>query len=126
MFCLHFRTEIQCGDPGVPQNGMATPYGNSFDFDTVVRYTCNEGYTLAGSVNTRRCNENGRWTGATPVCQRKCYLEWRKAPLEAFIFLFTCGDLHFHELSLVACVHDILTFKLCSHVELISHYCSQE
>ena len=59
---------IDCGDPGVPANG-----GRSFSstlFNTVVNYSCNEGYELFGSQR-RTCQVNEQWSQSLPECRSK-------------------------------------------------------
>ena len=58
---------IACPELFAPSNGniditVTTP-------GSTVSYTCNPGYVLDGSA-TRRCLENGAWTGSDPVCNR--------------------------------------------------------
>ena len=57
---------IACGDPGTPSNGSRT--GRVFTFGGTVRYRCNQGYKLSGSVN-RTCGTSGRWSGNKAVCK---------------------------------------------------------
>ena len=39
-------------------------------YNSVVTYTCEEGYTLQGS-NNRTCQSSGQWTGSVPQCNRE-------------------------------------------------------
>ena len=39
-------------------------------FGFAARYSCSVGYKLVG-LPTRVCQDNGRWSGIAPVCQRK-------------------------------------------------------
>ncbi|KAL5256705.1 hypothetical protein ACHWQZ_G011835 [Mnemiopsis leidyi] len=65
--CTDVAQDIQCGDPEIPLNG--TLMGEDRGFDAVVRYECDLGFRLVGSL-TRNCQSNGSWTGTVPVCQR--------------------------------------------------------
>ena len=47
-------------------NGVIRNTENTFGL--TVEYICNTGYTLYGE-NTRICNQNGRWSGHSPICQ---------------------------------------------------------
>ena len=75
--CLspHFRTTlfaaVNCGNPGTPSNGRRT--GSSTTYNSVVRYTCNTGYTWQGS-NRRTCQFNGQWSGSLLRCNRKFFV----------------------------------------------------
>ena len=59
---------IDCGDPGVPANGDRS--FSSTLFNTVVNYSCNEGYELFGSQQ-RTCQVNEQWSQSLPECRRK-------------------------------------------------------
>ena len=63
---------IDCGDPGIPDNGNTT--GTSTTFGSVVTHTCDEGYVLDGA-NQRECISpdgiNGTWSEPLPTCNSK-------------------------------------------------------
>lgn len=59
-----------CGDPGVPVHGIRL--GEEFTVSSVVRFSCEPGYTLKGSPE-RTCLANGTWLGTQPECHgMKC------------------------------------------------------
>lgn len=60
-----FFSVINCGDPGVVSNGRRS--GNSFTYNNVITYTCNNGYRISGS-ETRTCQTDGSWNGIQPQC----------------------------------------------------------
>ncbi|XP_029427966.1 CUB and sushi domain-containing protein 2 isoform X2 [Rhinatrema bivittatum] len=55
-----------CGDPGIPSHGIRL--GEDFSLTSVVRFSCEPGYTLRGS-SERICNANGSWSGLQPSCE---------------------------------------------------------
>ncbi|MBN3320802.1 CSMD1 protein, partial [Atractosteus spatula] len=55
-----------CGDPGIPPHGSRL--GDEFRTRSLLRFTCEAGYTLIGSAE-RTCLPNGSWSGAHPVCE---------------------------------------------------------
>nr|XP_033812744.1 CUB and sushi domain-containing protein 2 [Geotrypetes seraphini] len=55
-----------CGDPGVPSHGIRL--GDNFSLTSMVRFSCEPGYTLRGSAE-RLCNANGFWSGLQPACE---------------------------------------------------------
>lgn len=55
-----------CGDPGIPSHGIGL--GDEFDVSSVVRFSCEPGYTLRGS-SERTCQANGSWSGTQPECE---------------------------------------------------------
>ncbi|OWK58649.1 CUB and sushi domain-containing protein 1 [Lonchura striata] len=55
-----------CGDPGIPSHGIGL--GDAFDVGSVVRFSCEPGYTLRGS-SERTCHANGSWSGTQPECE---------------------------------------------------------
>ncbi|XP_053315605.1 CUB and sushi domain-containing protein 1 [Spea bombifrons] len=55
-----------CGDPGIPAHGSRL--GNDFKLKSLLRFTCEIGYTLKGSVE-RTCLSNGSWSGIQPSCE---------------------------------------------------------
>lgn len=57
-----------CGDPGVPVHGIRL--GEEFTVGSVVRFSCEPGYTLRGSPE-RTCLANGTWLGTQPECHGK-------------------------------------------------------
>ncbi|TSK31427.1 CUB and sushi domain-containing protein 2 [Bagarius yarrelli] len=56
----------RCGDPGVPVHGIRL--GEQFSVGNVVRFSCEPGYVLRGSLE-RTCLANGTWLGTQPECQ---------------------------------------------------------
>ncbi|KPP79508.1 CUB and sushi domain-containing protein 3-like, partial [Scleropages formosus] len=61
-------TMINCGDPGVPANGLR--YGEDFSINQNVTFVCQPGYAMepANSV-VRTCTGNGTWSGVMPTCK---------------------------------------------------------
>ena len=59
---------VDCGDPGVPNNGFKT--GASYKFGSKVTYRCNTGYELSGP-EMRMCQSDGQWSGTLPSCVGK-------------------------------------------------------
>ncbi len=55
-----------CGDPGIPPHGSRL--GEEFKYKSLLRFTCEAGYTLIGS-SERTCLQNGSWSGTQPVCE---------------------------------------------------------
>uniref|UniRef100_A0A6Q2X490 CUB and Sushi multiple domains 3a n=1 Tax=Esox lucius TaxID=8010 RepID=A0A6Q2X490_ESOLU len=61
-------TMINCGDPGVPANGMR--YGEDFSIGQNVTFLCAPGYTMeADSSPVRTCTSNGTWSGIMATCR---------------------------------------------------------
>lgn len=73
-FSMHLyqqRTaEIDCGNPGTPQNGYRLLLGTTFG--SQVTYNCLQGYDLSGE-GTRVCLGNGLWSGSLPTCECEFY-----------------------------------------------------
>ena len=65
---LCFLAEISCPDLVKPTNGKKN--GSDFTYQSVVNFSCNEGYTLKGSQQ-RTCQANKSWTGETTTCSGK-------------------------------------------------------
>ena len=65
MFTTLSTAAVGCADPGTPTNGQRTL--SSTNYNSVVTYTCDVGYTLQGS-NTRTCQSDGQWSGSVPQC----------------------------------------------------------
>ena len=64
---------INCGDPGIPDNG--TTMGNSTTFGSVVTHTCDPGFVLNGE-DERECVLSddpsiGVWSEPLPTCDGK-------------------------------------------------------
>lgn len=64
--CVGINAGI-CGDPGLPPHG-ARLGGEEFKTKSLLRFSCEAGYSLIGSVE-RTCLHNGTWSGTQPVCQ---------------------------------------------------------
>ncbi|XP_073824682.1 hig-anchoring scaffold protein isoform X2 [Musca autumnalis] len=62
--------EVQCENPGAPQNGYAqgTPPYRAGD---VVQFNCNPEYMMQGQPIIA-CQDNGRWSGGLPKCVQAC------------------------------------------------------
>ncbi|XP_029640261.1 sushi, von Willebrand factor type A, EGF and pentraxin domain-containing protein 1 isoform X4 [Octopus sinensis] len=57
---------IRCEKLGPPLNGFITGSGETYN--TVLRFSCPEGYKLVGSAE-RRCMSDGEWSGQLSRCQ---------------------------------------------------------
>ena len=58
-------TVVTCGKLPPPANGEVT--WESTDFNSIARYTCNEGFDLRGA-SERVCLANGFWSERPPLC----------------------------------------------------------
>ena len=56
---------MNCGPPGVPQNGNVGVITTTFG--ATVMYSCSPTYILCGD-DTRICQGNGSWSGVVPDC----------------------------------------------------------
>lgn len=59
---------VVCDSPETPSNGDRA--SANLTFQSLVRYTCNDGFSLLGTAN-RECGANGQWTTPAPSCERK-------------------------------------------------------
>ncbi|XP_060774026.1 beta-2-glycoprotein 1-like [Neoarius graeffei] len=56
----------RCPVPESPQNGKVAV--NKIAYQSVIMYTCNEGYILVGA-NSSECLHTAKWSEPTPVCE---------------------------------------------------------
>ncbi|KAM8884121.1 CUB and sushi domain-containing protein 3-like isoform 1-T1 [Synchiropus picturatus] len=60
-------TMINCGDPGVPANGIR--YGEDFNIGQNISFQCQPGYRMEEDGSpVRMCTQNGTWSGIMPLC----------------------------------------------------------
>lgn len=57
----------QCGFPGEPSNGGASPVKPDYDLRDTVTYVCNSGYVLVGAHQIT-CRKESTWSSDTPQC----------------------------------------------------------
>ncbi|KAM4808468.1 sushi, von Willebrand factor type A, EGF and pentraxin domain-containing protein 1 [Rhinophrynus dorsalis] len=57
---------VSCDKAPVPNNGVIV--GSNFTFGEMVKFRCNEGYTLIGNEETA-CLANGTWSHGPPSCE---------------------------------------------------------
>lgn len=59
---------INCGDPGVPGNGLRL--GNDFTYNRTVSFQCSPGFTMdADRASTLICTKDRTWNGTKPLCK---------------------------------------------------------
>ena len=63
---MHVPLAIECGDPGVPQNGSRQLSGRTAG--SSVMYRCDTGFELVGA-QTLRCMDSGEWSDRLPECR---------------------------------------------------------
>uniref|UniRef100_A0A3B3ZK64 Uncharacterized protein n=2 Tax=Periophthalmus magnuspinnatus TaxID=409849 RepID=A0A3B3ZK64_9GOBI len=60
-------TMINCGDPGIPANGLR--YGEDFTIGQNITFQCQPGYRMEEDGSpVRACTQNGTWSGNMPMC----------------------------------------------------------
>ncbi|KAK2192700.1 hypothetical protein NP493_25g07031 [Ridgeia piscesae] len=61
-------TAITCPTPELPH--MATYKVTAVTYMSQVTYSCRPGYVMARGDEMRICEENGRWSGTAPTCEK--------------------------------------------------------
>ncbi|XP_067329772.1 CUB and sushi domain-containing protein 2 isoform X5 [Anolis sagrei] len=61
-------TVINCGDPGIPANGIRL--GSDFTYNTSVVFQCMPGYMMESDrASALMCTKDRTWNGTRPVCK---------------------------------------------------------
>ena len=72
IFCI----AVPCQELSAPDNGQMMPsmeVNQTFHFNIIKNFSCNSGFYLKSqSSQSRRCDENGQWTGEHARCLREC------------------------------------------------------
>lgn len=68
MKCFYFPLVINCGDPGVPDNGERIGSGTSAG--DKLNYDCKPGFKLIGASQLV-CEHDGTWSAPIPRCDSK-------------------------------------------------------
>jgi len=79
---------INCGDPGVPANGVRL--GGDFTYNRTVVFHCTPGYMMESDrASALTCTKDRTWNGTKPVCKGKagCCKYCRMQVLQARNFL---------------------------------------
>uniref|UniRef100_A0A672G2T7 CUB and sushi domain-containing protein 1-like n=1 Tax=Salarias fasciatus TaxID=181472 RepID=A0A672G2T7_SALFA len=67
-FFFSFHVLINCGDPGVPANGVR--FGNDFTYNHTVSFQCSPGFTMdADRASSLICTKDRTWNGTKPLCK---------------------------------------------------------
>ena len=71
IFCI----AVPCQELSAPENGQMMPSveeNQTFHFNIIKNFSCNSGFYLKSqSSQSRRCDENGQWTGEHARCLRE-------------------------------------------------------
>ena len=59
---------VHCPMPNHPRNGSARLSSNSTAIGSEVVYSCDSGFSLYGTSTSRRCRQDGSWSGFEPSC----------------------------------------------------------
>lgn len=65
-FTVVMFVEVQCEQPGVPENGYMQGTG-PFKAGDVVQFNCNPDFMMEGQPIIA-CQDNSRWSGPLPKC----------------------------------------------------------
>lgn len=69
---LFYVSAVDCGPPPVPLNGSS--YGTLTVFPNAIRFSCDPGFLLGGSVK-RQCLPTGVWSGNNTICEGKILVQ---------------------------------------------------
>lgn len=70
MYAFGCCAVINCGDPGVPANGVRL--GNDFTYNHTVTFQCSPGFMMdADRASTLICTKDRTWNGTKPLCKGK-------------------------------------------------------
>ena len=69
-YCINFIAAITCPVLPAPSNGtrLGCTRNATMHYDTLCQFSCNDGYIGSGS-QSRRCQQNGTWSGQDFTCQ---------------------------------------------------------
>lgn len=84
---------VDCGAPARPDRGNANLLNDSTTVGSMVRYQCDEDYWLVGP-NELKCTREGKWSGDSPICECKNFLNI------FILFLYNCGKRSTHHFKL--------------------------
>ena len=63
---VSYSAAVNCGRLNAPGNGVIVVRDTTLG--AVAIYTCDPSFRLVG-VESRVCQENGSWSGETPICE---------------------------------------------------------
>ena len=65
--------DIECGLPASIPHGSYNLINNTISYTSIVKYACNEGYSLIGKA-ILSCDIDERWNGPPPRCAGLIYI----------------------------------------------------
>ncbi|CAM4663602.1 unnamed protein product [Lepidochelys olivacea] len=66
-----FCQKIRCPDPNIT-NGTARPTQAIYEYEDTISIVCNPGNALKDSYGSIKCEQNGAWHPALPICEPAC------------------------------------------------------
>ncbi|CAI9552716.1 unnamed protein product, partial [Staurois parvus] len=73
---------LSCGPPPEIPNTLTT--GDSYTYESIIEYRCQDGYIMDSDKSTKTCLEDGSWSTEEIVCvPRKCTLQANTVKLKA-------------------------------------------
>lgn len=63
---------VTCERPPDVDHGSFSPFKNTYQYNEVVKYSCDAGYNMTGN-DSRSCSQSGTFTSAPPTCTSKFF-----------------------------------------------------